>query len=148
MTNSNNPEMNLPSSSLFLAIFRNEIKSILTPTTSGGSEWGRCRWARSLFWKSPITNPQCSIRICIRAYNTDCSFEPIVMKFTWLVRVLLWVNPIVFGNSWPYRTPDIGRNVPRNRFFGFHSAGMGVLRKKLRKLIRYPISHRKGYIHF
>ncbi len=54
------------------------------------------------------------------------SFEPIFMKFTWLVRVYLRMYPIVFGNSWLNRTTDIEENVPQNQVFGFHSIGRGV----------------------
>ncbi len=45
-------------------------------------------------------------------------FDPIFMKFRWLVRVHSWVNPIVFGNSLPNRTTtDMGENVPPKRVF-------------------------------
>ncbi len=43
----------------FLAIFRNEITTILTPSTSEGSKWKRWDWTRFSFWRSLITNPQC-----------------------------------------------------------------------------------------
>ncbi len=33
----------------FLAIFRNEITTILTPSTSEGGEWGRWGWSRFSF---------------------------------------------------------------------------------------------------
>ncbi len=42
-----------------LALFRNEITPILTPSTSAGGEWGRWRWSRFSFWRSLIMNPQC-----------------------------------------------------------------------------------------
>ncbi len=48
--------------------------------------------------------------ICIRSYDTGRSFDPIFMKFTWLVRVHSWVNPIVFGNNRSNRTTDVGEN--------------------------------------
>ncbi len=44
---------------LFLAIFRNEITTILTRSTSEGGEWGRREWSRFPFWRSLITNLQC-----------------------------------------------------------------------------------------
>ncbi len=43
----------------FSAIFRNEIMTILTPSTSEGGEWGWCGWSLFSFWGSLITNPQC-----------------------------------------------------------------------------------------
>ncbi len=43
----------------FLTIFRNEITTILTPSTSEGGEWLRWWWSRFTFWRSLITNPQC-----------------------------------------------------------------------------------------
>ncbi len=48
-------------------------------------------------------------------YDTGRSFEPIFMKFRWLVRVHTWVDPIVFGSKWPNRTTDMGEIVPQNR---------------------------------
>ncbi len=47
----------------------------------------------------------------IRSYDAGRSFDPIFMKFTWLVRVHSWVSPIVFGNNRPNRTTDMGENV-------------------------------------
>ncbi len=55
--------------------------------------------------------------ICIRSYDTGRSFDPIFMKFTWLMRVHSWVNPIVFGNNRPNRTTDMGENVPPKPVF-------------------------------
>ncbi len=46
----------LPTNVDFLAIFRNEITTILTPSTSEGGGWG---WSCFSFWRSLITNPQC-----------------------------------------------------------------------------------------
>ncbi len=46
----------------FLAIFRNEITTILTiltPSTSEGGECGRWGWSRFSFWRSLIMNQQC-----------------------------------------------------------------------------------------
>ncbi len=45
---------------------------------------------------------------------TGRSFDPIFLKFAWLVRVHLWVNPIVFGNNRPNRITYMGGNVPPN----------------------------------
>ncbi len=50
--------------------------------------------------------------ICIRSYDTGRSFDPMFMKFTWLVRGHSWVKPIVFGNNRSNRTTDMGENVP------------------------------------
>ncbi len=50
--------------------------------------------------------------IYISSYDTGRSFDPIFLKFTWLVRVQSWVNPMVFGNNRPNRTTDMGENVP------------------------------------
>ncbi len=55
--------------------------------------------------------------VCVRSYNTVRSFDSIFMKFTWLMRVLSWVNPIVFGNNRPNRTTDMGENVPPKPVF-------------------------------
>ncbi len=43
----------------FLAIFWNEITTILTPSTSEEGEWGRWVWSRFSFWRYLITNPEC-----------------------------------------------------------------------------------------
>ncbi len=56
-----------------------------------------------------------------------------LMKFTWLVRVHPWVNPIAFGNNWPNRTTDIGENVSLKPVFCFHSAGTAFFEEKTRK---------------
>ncbi len=52
--------------------------------------------------------------ICIRSYDTGRSFEPIFMKFTWLVRVHSWVNPIIFRNNRLNKTTDMMENVLPN----------------------------------
>ncbi len=41
-----------------------------------------------------------------------------------------------------------GKICPWNWFLGFHSAIMVFFRKKFQSRILYPISHRRGYIHF
>ncbi len=64
------------------------------------------------------------------------------------MRVHPWVNPIVFGNDRPNRTTDIGKNVPQNQFFGFHSASMEFFMEKTYNSIWYPIPHKKGSTHF
>ncbi len=111
-------------------------------------------------------------------HDTVRSFELIFMKFMSLVRVHTWVNHIIFGNNRSNRTTDMGENVPsklvfwllfsrygvfwgknvtavfgttfpiENWFFGFHSAGTEVFEEKFQNRIRYPISHKRGYIHF
>ncbi len=52
------------------------------------------------------------------------------MKFAWLVRVHSWVNSIVFGNNWLYRTTAMGETVLQNQFFGFKADGRGVFEEK------------------
>ncbi len=45
-----------------------------------------------------------SVRLCVPAWRTRvtvCNFESIFLKFTWLVLVHPWVNPIVFENNGP-----------------------------------------------
>ncbi len=127
--------------SFFLkTIFRNEITTILTPSNSGGRELGRWGWSRFSFWRFLITNPgrwgvvtffvlevpdyESAMLIyfyiyikCTRSYGTGRSFDPIFMKFTWLVLVHSWVNPIVFGNNGPNRTTYMGENVPPKPIF-------------------------------
>ncbi len=66
----------------------------------------------------------------IRSYNTVRSFESIFMKFTRLVGVHSWMNPIVFGNNRSSRTTDMGKMCPRNQFFGFKSDDIGFFEKK------------------
>ncbi len=65
--------------------------------------------------------------ICIRTHDTGRSFKPILMKFTRLMGVCPWVNPIVFGNNRTYRTTDIGDypnviyNIPKVPNLKFYS---------------------------
>ncbi len=59
------------------------------------------------------------INICIRGYDTGPSFDPIFMKFTWLVRVHSWVNPILLETIGPIEPQIWGKMCPQNRFFGF-----------------------------
>ncbi len=69
--------------------------------------------------------------MCIRTHNTGRRFEPIFMKFTWLLRVHSWANPIVFGNNRSNRTTDMGKNVSAKPvFFRFKSDGMGFFEEK------------------
>ncbi len=56
--------------------------------------------------------------VCIRSYDTCRSFDPIFMKFTWLVRAPSWVNHFVFGNNLPSRTTYMGENMPPKPVFG------------------------------
>ncbi len=58
-----------------------------------------------------IHNVNILIYFCVRTHDTGRSFELIFMKFIPLMRVHSWVNPIVFGNNWPNRTADMGKNV-------------------------------------
>ncbi len=39
-------------------IFRNEIMIVLTPSTSGGGEWGWWSWSHFSLWKTLSTNPK------------------------------------------------------------------------------------------
>ncbi len=66
------------------------------------------------------------IFIYIRSYDISRGFDQTFMKFTWLVRVYSWVNPIVFGNNGPNRTTYMGENVPPKQVFRFKSDDMGV----------------------
>ncbi len=56
--------------------------------------------------------------LCIKTHDTGCSFGPIFMKFTWLVRVHPWVNPTAFGNNWPNKTTDMENVPPKTSFLG------------------------------
>ncbi len=61
-------------------------------------------------------------------------------------------EPYCFWKQSANRTKDMAENVPQNVFFGFHSTGYGFFwgkkKKKNQSSIRYPIFHRKGYLHF
>ncbi len=84
-------------------------------------------------------------------HDTGHSFEPIFMKFTWLMRVHTWVNPIFFfffGNIWSNRTTDMGKMCPKTDFLAFIQLVWGYRGKKFQSRIWYLISHRKRYIHF
>ncbi len=70
------------------------------------------------------------------------------MKFIRLVRVHTWVNPIFFGNNWSNRTTDMGKVCPKTGFLAFIQPVWIFLTKNFQSRNRYPISHRKGYIHF
>ncbi len=74
---------------------------------------------------------------CIRTRYADHSFEPIFMKFTWLMRIRPSVNLIVFGNYRPNRT------TPKTSFLAFIQSVWGIFKEKI-----CPSSHRKGYIYF
>ncbi len=45
-------------------------------------------------------------------HDTDCSFEPILMKFTWLMRVHTWVNTIFLETIGPTEPPIWGKMCP------------------------------------
>ncbi len=83
-------------------------------------------------------------------HDTGHNFEFIFMKFTWLVRVHAQVNLFFFsfGNNRSNRTTDMGENVPRNWFFGFHSASMGFFEEKISKLYSVPNFSRKKLYSF
>ncbi len=77
------------------------------------------------------------------------SFQKIFMKFTWSVRVHPWGNPICFYKQSAQQNHLHGGKCPRKTSFPiFIQPVWGFLREKLQNSIRYPISHRKGYIHF
>ncbi len=87
--------------------------------------------------------------LCIRSYDTGSSFEPIFMKFTWLVRAHSWVNPIVFGNNRPNRTTDMGENVPPKLFFRVQVRQCGIFwEKNLKTVSGTPYRPKKGYMRF
>ncbi len=104
--------------------------------------------SKQLFSKVCKASSKLSRKFWTRRHDTVRGFKPIFMKFTRLVRVYPCMNSIVFGNNRPNRTTDIGKKCHQNRFFGFHSASMGFLRKTLKNSIWYHISHRKDYINF
>ncbi len=88
------------------------------------------------------------------AYNYYCldtgrSFEPIFMKFAWLVRVHTRVNPIYFffWNNRSNRTIDMGENVPPKLVFWLSFGIWGFWGKKFKAVFGTPISYRKGYIY-
>ncbi len=81
-------------------------------------------------------------------HDTGRSFEPIFMKFTWLMRVHTWVNSIFFGNNQSNRTTDIWENVPPKLVFWLSFIRYGGFSKKFQNRTWYPISHRKGYVYF
>ncbi len=81
------------------------------------------------FWITDIVDPLVILQRCVtvlrymfvptlRTQDTGRIFKLIFMKFTWLVRVHLRVNHIVFGNNQPNGTTDCGKMCPQNRFFG------------------------------
>ncbi len=78
----------------FLAIFRNEITTILTPSTSEGGEWGRWGWSRFSFWRSLITNPQ---YIYIITRSKICNWLKLTRKFLWVIGTISWqFCPLLF----------------------------------------------------
>ncbi len=82
-------------------------------------------------------------------YDTGRSFDPIFMKFTWLVWVHSWVNSIVFGNNWPNRTTYMGENVPpKTSFSGLSQTVWDFLRKKLKTIFGTPFTKKKVTLIF
>ncbi len=112
----------------FLSIFRNEITTILMPSTSEGAK-GVGRGGHVFRFGG----------LQIRNVN---------MIFTWLVRIHPWVNPIVFGNNWLNRTTDIGENVPSNPVLRVYVRWYGGFQEKIWKQYLESYFPQKGYIHF
>ncbi len=83
-------------------------------------------------------------------HNTGCIFEPIFIKFTWFLRVHIWMNFFFFlRNNRFNRTTDMGGKCARKTgFLDFFEPVSGFLRKKYQSCNRYTFLHRKGYIHF
>ncbi len=70
-------------------------------------------------------------------HDAGCRFQLIFMKFTWLVRDHIWVNPIVFENNQPSRTIDMEENVPpKSVFLSFNQPAWAFLRKKFQNGFR------------
>ncbi len=68
------------------------------------------------------------------------NFEPIFMKFTWLVRVHTWMNPIFFGNYRSNTTSDKGDNVtPKLVFWLSFSHYGGFQGKNLKGIFNTPV---------
>ncbi len=79
----------------------------------------------------------------IRSYDTGHSFDPIFMKFTWLVRAHSRVDPSIFGNNRPNKSHIWGKMCPQNQFFGFKSDGMygSFWGKNLKTVFLYFVPH-------
>ncbi len=71
------------------------------------------------------------------------------MKFTRLVRVYSWMDPIVFGNNLPSRTTDTGggKCVLKTSFSFLSQMVCRFLRKKLENCISYQIYPKNDYIY-
>ncbi len=84
----------------FLALFRNEIMIILTCSTSERVSRGVGCGHIFHFGSSrlQVHNVNIFIYLCIRMHDIIHSFVPIFMKFTWLVWVHSWVNPIYYAS--------------------------------------------------
>ncbi len=75
-------------------------------------------------------------------FSTGCSFEPIFIKFTWLVRVHHTAEPYFYfilfffgGNNRSHRTLDMGENVPQKLVFWLSFSRYGIFRGKNFKAI-------------
>ncbi len=68
--------------------------------------------------------------LCTRTYDTGGSFELIFIKFAYLMRVHPRVNPIVFGDNWPYRTTDMEENVTPKPVFWLSFSRYGIFYRK------------------
>ncbi len=121
---------------IFLAIFQNEIRNILTLLASKGSDWGRWRVVTFSFWKSLITNER--LFMYLQGYNRGRSFKPIFMNFTWLVRVHSWVNPTIFWKQLAQQNHRYGEKcAPKTSFSGL-SQTYRVFWEKTLKLYLVP----------
>ncbi len=73
--------------------------------------------------------------IIITVTDTGRIFEPIFMKFTWLVWLHTWVNQIFFGNNQSNRTTDMEENVPPKLVFWLSFSPYGVFWGKNFKVV-------------
>ncbi len=86
------------------------------------------------------------IYLFTRTHDTNLSFEPIFMKFTWLVRVHPWMIPIVSENNQPCRTTDIRENVAPKPGFQLSFSRFGFFwEKNIKTIFGSPFSHRKSF---
>ncbi len=76
-------------------------------------------------------------------HNTGHSFEPMFMKFTRLVQIHTWVNPIFLVNNRSKEPLIRGKCAPKNGFLIFIQPIRRFLRKKFQRRILYIISHEK-----
>ncbi len=103
----------------------------------------------------PVSSPLCPEKMVqgnylrIRTYDIGASFELIFMKFTRLMRVYLWVNPIVFGNHRPNRTTDMGKYMSTKPAFLLSFSWHGIFYgKNLLTICGTPFPTEKGQLIF